>query len=91
MAVVKVTLYPQFYYNKYKEKCYNDPYNQDLINRRDELIKLQQESILSANEEKQSIKSLVSEGIEKELSALKDLIDSYNEAADSQKNMYADN
>lgn len=65
----------------------NDPYNQDLINRRNELIKLQQDSIISANEEKQSIKELVSEGIDKELESLKSLIDSYNEAADSQKKM----
>lgn len=70
------------------EEISNDPYNQDLINRREELLKLQRESILSANDEKQSIKGLVKDGIEKELDSIKKLIDSYNEAADAQKNMY---
>lgn len=60
----------------------NDSYNADLIARREELLKLQQESIVSAEDEKQAMINLVKEGIEKELSALKDLIDSYNEVLD---------
>ncbi|MCI8886295.1 MAG: hypothetical protein HFG87_09990 [Dorea sp.] len=65
-----------------------DPYNQTLIERRKELLELQQESILAAEDEKQAIKNLVEEGIQKQLDALKELIDKYNEALDSQKDMY---
>lgn len=62
-----------------------DPYNQDLINRRQELLELQQESILNAEDEKNAIKDLVEQGIEKELDSLSDLIDKRNEALDSAK------
>lgn len=65
-----------------------DPYNQTLIERRKELLELQQESILAAEDEKQAIKSLVEEGIQKQLDALKELIDKYTEALDSQKDLY---
>ena len=81
--------------NKYAEEILNidkqlakDPYNQDLINRRKELLKLQQDMILSANDEKQAIVNMVKEGIDLELNALKDLIDKYNEALDVQKDLY---
>lgn len=66
-----------------------DKNNQDLIDRRNELLKLQQQSILSANDEKQAIVDMVKEGINLELSALQDLIDKYNEALDSQKDLYS--
>lgn len=65
-----------------------DPYNTDLIQRREELLKLQQESITSAEEEKQAIVSLVKDGIDKELSSLKDLIDAYTDSLDSAKSLY---
>ncbi|NDO71157.1 hypothetical protein FMM80_21885 [Schaedlerella arabinosiphila] len=65
-----------------------DPYNETLIERRKELLELQQESILAAEEEKDAIKNLVQEGIEKQLEALEKLIDKYLEAIDSQKDMY---
>ena len=66
----------------------NDPYNQDLLERRQELLALQQESISAAEDEKQAIIDMVSEGIELELSALQDLIDTYTEALDAQKSLY---
>ena len=66
----------------------NDPYNTDLIQRREELLKLQQESITSAEDEKQAIVSLVKDGIDKELSSLKDLIDAYTDSLDSAKSLY---
>ncbi|MBR5604314.1 MAG: phage tail tape measure protein [Bacteroidales bacterium] len=66
----------------------NDPYNQELLERRQELLELQQESILAAEAEKQAIVDMVREGIELELSALQDLIDSYIEALDAQKDLY---
>ena len=65
-----------------------DPYDQDLINRRQELLELQQEAILAAQDEKESIRDLVSEGIELELDALQELIDKKNEQLKSEKDLY---
>lgn len=62
-----------------------DPYDQDLINRRKEMLEAQRESILAAEQEKNAIKDLVSGGIELELDSLSELIDKYNDALDSQK------
>lgn len=66
----------------------NDPHNQDLIDRRNELLELQQESILAAEDEKQAIVDMVEEGINLELESLKELIDTYNDALDAQKDLY---
>ena len=66
----------------------NDPYNNDILNRRRELIQLQQEAIKSAEQEKQAIKSLVEEGIKIELENLKELIDTYKENLNSAKDLY---
>lgn len=66
----------------------NDPYNTDLIERREELLRLQQESILAAEAEKDAIVEMVREGIEIELAALKELIDVYTDALDSAKDLY---
>lgn len=66
----------------------DDPYNQDLADRRQELLELQQEMILAAEDEKQAIVDMVEEGIELELDALKDLIDTYTDALDAQKDLY---
>ena len=65
-----------------------DPYNQDLIDRREELIKLQQDSISAAEDEKDAIVDMVKNGIDLELDSLKELIDKYNDALDSQKDLY---
>ena len=73
---------------KIDEQLAKDPYNQTLINRRKELLKLQQDMIISANDEKQAIVNMVKDGIELELSSLKELIDKYNEALDVQKDLY---
>ena len=51
----------------------NDPHNQELIDRRRELLELQQESILAAEDEKQAIKDLVEDGINAQLDSLQDL------------------
>ncbi len=59
-----------------------DPYNTHLIERREELLELQQESINAAEKEKQAMADLVKDGIEKELDALKKLIDAYTEVMD---------
>lgn len=65
-----------------------DPYNQELIERRRELLELQQESILAAEDEKDAIRELVSDGIETELDSLSELIDQYESALDSQKDLF---
>ena len=71
--------------NKEIEK---DPYNQNLLERRKELLELQQESIIAAEDEKEALRDLVEDGINAELDSLQDLIDKYTEALDSQKDLY---
>ena len=66
----------------------SDPYNQDLIDRKEELLGLQRDSVLAAEEEKQAMIDLATQGIEAELDALQDLIDKYAEALDSAKDLY---
>lgn len=65
-----------------------DPYNTDLIKHREELLELQRESILSAEDEKQAISDLVEDGINSQLDALKELIDTYTDSLDSAKDLY---
>lgn len=65
-----------------------DPYNQDLVDRREELLELQQEMILAAEDSKQAIKEMVEDGIELELDALNDLIEKYKETIDNAKDLY---
>lgn len=62
-----------------------DPYNQDLINKRDEYLEAQRESILNAEDEKDAIKSLVEDAINAELDSLDKLIDKRNEALSNAK------
>lgn len=65
-----------------------DPYNTTIRKRREELIDLQQKSIQAADDEKETIKNLVSDGISKELDALQELIDKYTDALQSKKDLY---
>lgn len=65
-----------------------DPYNQDIANQLQEYIEAQQEAILNAEDMKNSIKDMVSDGIDKELSSLQKLIDKRNDALDSAKDLY---
>lgn len=65
-----------------------DPYNMDLIERKNELVDAQREAILAAEDEKDAMISLVEEGIEAQLEALSELIDKYKDAMDSAKDMY---
>lgn len=73
---------------KLNKQIKSDPHDQELINRRNELLELQRESILAAEQERDAIADLVSEGIEKELDSLSELIDEYNDALDSQKDLF---
>jgi len=74
--------------DKINAEIAKDPYNQDLIERRKELLELQQESILAAEDEKDAIKSLVEDGINKQLDSLDDLIKKYISMLDQQRDMY---
>ena len=65
-----------------------DPYDQELIDKRREYLELQRECILNAENEKEAIKDLVSEGIDLELDSLGELIDKYQDALQSQKDLY---
>lgn len=64
------------------------PYDTNLIERKQELLKLQRESILAAEDEKQAMIDLIKDGIEQQVDALKDLIDAYIESLDSAKDLY---
>ena len=70
------------------EQIANDPNNTQLIERREELLKLQQESILAAEAEKQALISLVEEGINIEIESMRELADSYIEALESAEDLY---
>ena len=62
-----------------------DPYNQDLLKRRQELIKAQQESIENAQKQKQAMVDLAEKGIKKQIDAMNELISKYEEALDKQR------
>lgn len=66
----------------------SNEFDMELEERYREMIALQQEYILAAEEEKNAIRDMVEEGIELELDALQEKIDLYNEALDSQKDLY---
>ena len=66
-----------------------DNADKNLIERREELIKLQQESITNAYAEKEAVKSLVEEGINIHLQKLSQLIDEYKESLKSAKDLYS--
>ena len=65
-----------------------DPYNQDIANQLQEYIEAQQEAILNAEDMKNSIKDMVSDGIDKELDSLQKLIDKRNDALNAAKDLY---
>lgn len=66
----------------------NDKNNTKLLERREELLKLQRENILSAQEEKQAIRDLYEESFKAMLSHLQELIDKRKEALKAEKDLY---
>lgn len=73
---------------KINQEIAEDPNNTKLLDRREELLEAQRDSILAAEDEKQAIVDMVKEGINLELDALQDLIDKYEESMDSAKDLY---
>ncbi len=73
---------------KIEEDIAKNPADTKLIERKNELLSLYQDSIISANEQKYAIRDMVEEGINFELESLQELIDAYGEALDEQKELY---
>ena len=73
---------------KIETELANDKNNKDLIARYEELVDAQQDAIKSAEQEKEAMKSLVQEGINRHLESLSELIDKYKEAQQSAKELY---
>ncbi len=66
----------------------DDPNNMKLIERKQELIKAQQDAITNAEQEKQAIKSLIKDGIDAQLDALQKLIQRYKDSLQATKDLY---
>lgn len=73
---------------KINEEIANDPNDLQLIDRRNELLGLQQQAIQNAMSEKEVIKDLVSEGYDKMLDSLQELINKHKEALNAEKDLY---
>ena len=73
---------------KLNEEIANDPNDLELIDRRNELIGLQQEAIKNAMSEKDAIKDLVSNGYDVMLDSLNELIDKRREALDAERDLH---
>ena len=67
------------------EEIANDPNNQTLLERRQELLELQQEAILAAKSEKDAMLELKKEGFDVFLDSLQKIIDKQKELLNSQK------
>ena len=63
----------------------SDPYNQDLIDRQNELNESQRKAIENAEKYKESIVDLVKTGIKAQIESVKDLIDTYTDLLDAEK------
>lgn len=73
---------------KLNEEIANDPNDLELIDRRNELIGLQQEAIKSAMSEKDAIKDLISDGYDTMLDSLNNLIDKRKEALNAERDLF---
>lgn len=66
----------------------NDPNNQTLLDRKEELINLQRESVLAAEDEKQAMLDLASEGFDNFLNVMDGVIDKHTEWLNLTKDLY---
>ena len=66
----------------------SNPYDKELIARRETLLSLQQQSVQAAEAEKNAIRNLVAQGIDLELASLQKLINAYNDSLTSAKDLY---
>lgn len=73
---------------KINEELGNDPYDKELLDRKQELIKAQQEAINSSISEKDALKDLVQEGYDTFLDKLDEVIQKYKDLISQQKDAY---
>lgn len=73
---------------KINEEIANDPYDKELLDRKQELIKAQQEAINSSISEKEALKDLVQEGYDTFLDKLDEVIQKYKDLMSQQKDAY---
>lgn len=73
---------------KINEELTNDPYDKKLLDRKQELIKAQQEAINSSISEKEALKDLVQEGYDTFLDKLDEVIQKYKDLMNQQKDAY---
>ena len=74
---------------KIEEEMAKDPYDMELVDRRNELLDLQQDIISNAMKEKEAILDLISDGYDKMLNSLQELIDKRKEALQAEKDLYS--
>lgn len=73
---------------KINEEIANDPYDKELLDRKQELIKAQQEAINSSISEKEALKDLVQDGYNTFLDKLDEVIQKYKDLMSQQKDAY---
>ena len=73
---------------KIDEELTKDPYDKELLDRKQELIKAQQEAINSSISEKDALKDLVQEGYDTFLDKLDEVIQKYKDLMNQQKDAY---
>ena len=66
----------------------DDPGNQNLIDRKAELVAAQQDVIKSAADEKDAIKDLIEEAYDAQIESLQDIVDAYEDSLDAAKDLY---
>lgn len=73
---------------KIDEELSKDPYDKELLDRKRELIKAQQDAINSSISEKEALKNLVQEGYDAFLDKLDEVIQKYKDLMSQQKDAY---
>lgn len=73
---------------KIDEELSKDPYDKELLDRKQELIKAQQDAINSSISEKEALKNLVQEGYDAFLDKLDEVIQKYKDLMSQQKDAY---
>lgn len=68
-------------------KIAKDPYDKELLERRNEILESQRKSIEAAEQEKKALQDLAKNGVSSLLDALKKLIDKYTESLDKAKSL----
>lgn len=73
---------------KIDEELTKDPYDKELLDRKQELIKAQQDAINSSISEKEALKNLIQEGYDTFLDKLDEVIQKYKDLMSQQKDAY---